>query len=188
MRLFVAFGLPPRERREIHESCAVLRERDLPVRWVPPDRYHVTLKFLGEVDDERVEALAGALHGAARETEPFEVELSGVGAFPTIRRPRVLWLGVDASPRLRSLKQDVEWAMAGEGFEREARTFHPHLTLGRALPDGGAGAFRGLDEVAAEMDVSCAVRLDGIELMRSVLSSEGPRYSVVSSIPLGEAG
>lgn len=186
MRLFVAFNLPEHDRDEIHDCCAPLRERDLPLRWIEPENYHVTLKFLGQVESDRVVGIEEAL-ASASDSPPFDVTLSGFGAFPTIRRPRVLWLGVDAAPALRSLKQDLEWKLSDLDFERDGRTFHPHLTLARARPDGSAGAFRGLDETVASMDFECDVAVASLDLMRSVQTAEGPRYSVLSSIPLGAA-
>jgi 2'-5' RNA ligase len=188
MRLFVALNLPAAERTGIHRECAGLRERDLPIRWVRSDLLHVTLKFLGNVAPDRLPEVRGALESVARDNAPFEVELSGFGAFPTVRRPRVLWLGVEASPRLRGLKQDLERVMAGFGFEREGRAFHPHVTLGRARDGIGAGAFRGLDAVLADMGYASRVSFRSIDLMRSKLSPQGPEYSLVSSNSLGVTG
>ena len=185
MRLFVALNLPKEERKRIHGACAELRERDLPVRWVRAEHYHVTLKFLGKVSAERVPEIEDVLRRIGLENQPFEVELAGFGAFPTIRRPRVLWLGVQASPRLRCIKQDLEWGLAEHGFERESRAFHPHVTLGRARERSAAGAFRGIDELVKGMAYSSRVPFESVDLMRSKLSVEGPEYSVVSSNDLG---
>lgn len=185
MRLFVAFSLPGEVRRRIHEAVRPLRERDLPVRWVDPGQYHVTMKFLGEVAEGRLPEIEERLTGVTTGSGSTALELGGVGAFPTIRRPRVLWLGVEATPALRCLKQDLEWAFAESGFERDTRAFHPHVTLGRARDGGGAGAFRGLDEVCAEIDFGVEVPVDALDLVRSRLSRDGPRHSVVSSNPLG---
>ncbi|MBW3535062.1 MAG: RNA 2',3'-cyclic phosphodiesterase [Gemmatimonadetes bacterium] len=186
MRLFVALSLPKKERQRIHKEAATLRERGLPVRWVEPDHYHLTLKFLGEVRPDRVERIDGLLTKIARSNAPFPVEMGGFGAFPTIRRPRVIWLGVEPSPALRCLKQDVEWALAEIGFDRETRAFHPHLTLGRVDEEGGAGAFRGLDEVTASMGYEASFEVKSLELMRSHLSRSGARYSVVASRNLSD--
>jgi 2'-5' RNA ligase len=181
MRLFVALNLPKKERDRIFRSSRRLREEDLPVRWVEPDNFHVTLKFLGEVHPDRVERVEAVLERVARATGAFEVQTRGFGAFPTIRRPSVIWLGVDPSPVLRCLKQDIEWALATCGFERETRAFHPHLTLGRSSEESGGGAFRGLDELVAGMDYSGTFKVRNLDLMKSQLSKQGPRYSVLSS-------
>jgi 2'-5' RNA ligase len=184
MRLFVALNLPKKERQRIHRASRRLREEDLPVRWVDPDAFHVTLKFLGDVRRKDVPAVEQALERVAGSTAPFSVGLVGFGAFPTIRKPRVIWLGVEATPELRCLKQDLEWGLSDCGFETETRAFHPHLTLGRANSSGGAGAFRGLDGLVAAMEFRGALTVRSVDLMQSHLSRSGARYSVVSKTRL----
>jgi 2'-5' RNA ligase len=179
MRLFVALNLPEEERQRVYEAAAPLRDAGLPVRWLAHNTFHLTLKFLGEVRNEMVERVGSVIDRVAEGTPQFAMELGGFGAFPTIRRPRVIWLGVDPSPALRCLKQDLEWALASGGFERETRAFHPHITLGRAEANHGAGAFRGLDEMVAGLDFRVRVEVRTVELMRSHLSKSGARYTVV---------
>jgi len=184
MRLFVALNLTKKERQRIHRAARTLREEDLPVKWVDPDDYHITLKFLGEVEEERVELVEKALEKVAESTMQMDLEISGFGAFPTIRRPRVLWVGVQPSPALRCLKQDVEWALSDHGFERETRAFHPHVTLGRAEEDDGAGAFRGLDDLAAGIDYTGEITMYRIDLMQSKRLRSGAKYSIHSRYTL----
>lgn len=179
MRLFIALNLPAKERERIHRAARPLRDAGLPVRWLEADAFHLTLKFLGEVRKERVASVEEVIDGVAESTLPFDLEVGGFGAFPTIRRPKVLWMGVDPTPALRCLKQDLEWALAEHGFDRETRAFHPHITLGRADSDFGAGAFRGLDDLAAELDFKGRFDVRTVDLMRSHLSREGARYSIV---------
>ena len=175
MRLFVALNLPKKERDRIHRASRILRESELPVRWVEPEHYHVTLKFLGEVAEDRLEGVEDALNHVASTTGRLDLAVEGLGAFPTIRRPQVIWVGVEPSPALRCLKQDVEWALMGCGFDRETRAFHPHLTLGRADAEDGAGAFRGLDEKAANLVYQGQVMVRKLDLMRSHLSKRWSR-------------
>lgn len=184
MRIFVALNLPKKERDRIQRAARVLREGEIPVRWVDPDNFHITLKFLGEVRPERIAAIEEALGRVGDSTAPFTLGLRGFGAFPTIRKPRVIWLGVEASPELRCLKQDVEWALSDCGFEPETRAFHPHVTLGRADPSDGAGAFRGLDDTVAALRFKSSVPVRTLDLMRSQLSREGAQYSVLSGARL----
>jgi 2'-5' RNA ligase len=186
MRLFVALNLPKKERDRIYRASKVLRECELPVSWVDPEHYHVTLKFLGEVPEERMEGVQEALLRVASTTGKLDLAVEGFGAFPTIRRPQVIWVGVEPSPALRCLKQDVEWALMGCGFDRETRAFHPHLTLGRADARDGAGAFRGLDEKAANLSYQGQVKVRKLDLMRSQLSKSGPpRYTLQHSNSFG---
>jgi 2'-5' RNA ligase len=184
MRLFIAINLPKVERDRIHRGTRVLREAGYPVRWVKADSFHLTLKFLGIVPPEEVPGVEETLGGVAGRTGGFQMEVGGFGAFPTIRRPRVLWVGVNPSPALRCLKQDLEWALSEHGFEREARAFHPHFTLGRGTPEDGAGAFRGLDALSADLSYSAEIEVRRVDLMESHLSPSGPRYQLLSSFPL----
>jgi 2'-5' RNA ligase len=165
VRLFVAVNLPKKERERIHRASRALRDQGMPVR---------------------VEPIDSVLARVAAGCQPFAADLSGFGAFPSVRRPRVVWLGVEPTPALRCLKQDVEWGLADLGFERETRAFHPHLTLGRVDRDDEAGAFRGLDELVAELTYKGSVEVRSVELMRSQTGKGGSQYSVVTSHPLME--
>ena len=184
MRLFIALNLPKKDRERIYRAARPLREEDMPVRWLDLDHFHVTLKFLGEVRRERVPAVEAAMAKVACDTRAFTTTLGGFGAFPTIRRPRVVWLGVGANPELRCLKQDLEWALGEIGFEAETRAFHPHVTLGRANDRNGAGAFRGLDEKMADMVFKGSVKVHTLDLMRSQMSRSGASYTILSSVKL----
>jgi 2'-5' RNA ligase len=96
----------------------------------------------------------------------------------------VFWLGVEASPALRCLKQDLEWALAECGFAREMRAFHPHITLGRSAAEGGGGIFRGLDDLVTRLSYQGRVTAGSVDLMSSQLNRQGPRYSILSSSQL----
>ncbi len=185
MRTFIALNLPSRKRQRIHHAVRTLREEGLPVRWVEPDNLHLTLKFLGEIRPERLADVEGAVARVAATTQPFTLVMEGFGAFPTVRRPRVIWMSAQATPELRCLKQDLEWALADFGFEAETRAFHPHVTLGRADPGDRAGAFRTLDEMLARFDVTSEVAVRTVDIMRSHLSKEGAQYRVHSAVKLG---
>jgi len=181
MRLFIALNLPKKERERIHRATRSLREGEMPVRWLEPSQYHVTLKFLGEVRKERLPAVEEAIRRVAESTQAFTTGFSGFGAFPTIRRPRVVWLRVSATPELRCLKQDLEWAFGDTGFQAERRAFHPHVTIGRANDRNGAGAFRGLDEIMADMVFEGEVKVHTLDLMQSQPTREGSTYKLLTS-------
>lgn len=187
MRLFIAINLPKKLRARIYTAARTLREEELPIQWIDPDNLHITLKFLGDVRRERVSHVEEAVARVASSTPAFATTLEGFGAFPTIRRPRVVWLGVGANPELRCLKQDLEWALGSVGFDAETRAFHPHVTLGRAESEGGAGAFRGLDDLFAAMTFDGDLRVHTLNLMRSHLSKSGARHSVVAAAKLAPA-
>lgn len=187
MRLFIGLKLPKKQKTRIHRAARPLREDELPVRWVEPDDFHVTLKFLGEVRKDRVDNVEEAVGRVTSATRAFSADLGGFGAFPTVRRPRIIWLGVEATPELRCLKQDLEWTLGDIGFDVETRAFHPHVTLGRVRKNAGAGAFRGLDERIAGLEFEDRLRIHTVDLMESRLSPSGPRYAVVSGARLASA-
>ncbi len=184
MRLFVAVNLPAEERRAAFEAWAPLRAAHLPVRWVREDAFHLTLRFLGEVEDERAAPLQEALAGAVRGARPFSVGLGGIGGFPSLARPRVVWLGVERHPALELLANDVERALMALGFEPELRPFHPHLTLGRAERGARPGSFRDLERLAAGITYQSAIPVEQVDLMRSTLGPGGATYGVVSRAAL----
>jgi 2'-5' RNA ligase len=185
MRLFVAINPPDEERDRLFEATRPLREQGLPVRWVEPESVHLTLKFLGWVRPERVDRVVEVIGEAAAKTGAFDLPVTGFGAFPSLRRPRVIWAGVEATPSLRCVKHDLEWMLAPLGFEREVRAFQPHLTLGRARKDAQAGDFRDFEVVIAELGYTATFPVETIDLMQSNLSRSGARYERIASAPLG---
>lgn len=184
MRLFVSITPPEEERERLIEATATLREAGLPVRWLTPESVHLTLKFLGWVRPEDVDRTVEVMAEAAGKTAPFELPVGGFGAFPSLRRPRVIWAGVEATPSLRCVKHDLEWMFAPLGFEREVRAFQPHLSLGRAQKDAQAGNFRDFEALLAELDYTSTFPVETIELMRSH-NVAGARYEQIASAPLG---
>lgn len=184
MRLFIGLKLPKKQKARIFRAARPLREEELPVRWVDPDNFHVTLKFLGDVRPDGVPAIEEALGRIAANTPAFSTEIGEFGAFPSVRRPQVIWVGVQATPELRCLKQDLEWTLSEVGFDVETRAFHPHVTLGRAQEGGGAGVFRGLDACFADLELEGELRVHTVDLMESRLSPAGARYRVVSGARL----
>jgi 2'-5' RNA ligase len=158
------------------------------VSWVAPENFHVTLKFLGSVDDGRVQGVIDALHTAVQGHAPFDLEVSGLGAFPSATRPRVLWAGLagDIAP-LAALAASVEDALDGLGFPREGRAFAPHITLGRVREPGRAPALAEALGAASDRRFG-RVAIAETALMRSDLSPRGARYTVLASAVLGDSG
>jgi RNA 2',3'-cyclic 3'-phosphodiesterase len=187
MRLFIAINFASRDRVRMERSAKRMREAELPVRWVEAEHIHLTLKFLGDVRPDRLEEVKHAVSRVADKTQPLVLRLGGAGAFPTTRRPRLIWLGAEATPELRCLKHDVEWELSPLGFERELRAFHPHVTLGRARSDARAGDFRGFDEMVAGMNFRAEIPVRSIDLMESTLSARGAQYRKLLAARLGHA-
>ncbi len=145
------------------------------IKWVAPGGIHLTLRFLGHVADDRLEALADRLLALSRQFSPFSLELSGLGVFPSARAPRVVWVGVrDPSGSLARLQAEVEDRVEAIALERETRPFSPHLTLARiegAAPPGLTAAI----ERGKDLEVG-VFRVESLHLIKSVLGPGGARY------------
>lgn len=178
MRLFVALNLPAAVRESLWGATAPLREMKLPVKWVRGDGVHLTLKFLGDVAEEREAELAEALARAATGTRTLSLTLGGFGVFPDFSRPRVLWVGVTSEPGLEILQHRVEQEFAPLGFPTEGRPFRPHVTLGRAARDARPAAFSGLEEALGRLEFTETALVSVLDLMESALQSGGAVYHV----------
>lgn len=188
MRLFVAVNLPPPVRERVWAAAAPLRAA-IPagVSWVREEALHVTLHFLGEqpdsVADDLVMRLAPALAGRTRP----HLELNAVGAFPNLRRPRVLWLGGPANSALAELYHDVQRVCASLGFVAEERPFRLHVTLGR-VRQGARMDPELLARAASEVELHAEFTAATVDVMESQLGPGGSRYRVVAAVPIGPRG
>ena len=178
MRLFVALNLPSSVRDALWAATEPLRDLGLPVKWVRGDGIHVTLKFLGDVEDQREGELRGALGGAVAGAHALPLALGGFGVFPDFRRPRVIWTGIAPEPALEILQDKVEREFTPLGFPTEARAFRPHVTLGRAARESRPAAFAGLEAVLGRLSFAETVVVDSVDLMQSTLQSGGAVYHV----------
>jgi len=184
VRLFLAINFPAAVRHEISVATSPLRECAPELGWTAEDRLHLTLKFLGEQAESRVEALAAALTNVVARHRELVMTLGGVGAFPNFRRARVVWMGVSQEPRLELLHHDIEVAYDALGCELEGRPFRPHLTLARVRHALPVDRMRELWRSAKRIDYGTEFIVHSVDLMQSDLSSSGPRYTTLMSAPL----
>lgn len=195
-RLFVAVPLPDPVKDLVAKIIAELEPEDWPIRWVNPDLAHITLQFIGEVPRERAELLRMALPPVVSPHERFRLRTANLGAFPNVRRPRVLWLGTyGPNHRLESLQRDVTETLRELEFPVDDKPFHPHITLGRIrdTPNLRLRDLPGLirkrtDELMAAGIGSAAnpvpLPVEEVILMRSILGPGGPQYVPVETMPL----
>ncbi len=162
------------------DAIRPVRDLGLPVTWVRPEGIHLTLKFLGDVEDAREPELRAALRAAVGEGEPrgITLQVEGFGVFPDFRRPRVVWAGVAPEPALELLQHRLEQAFAPLGFPTEARAFRPHVTLGRVGRDARPRDLAGLEGPLAAAAFAAAGLVDTVDLMQSTLESGGSVYHV----------
>jgi 2'-5' RNA ligase len=184
MRLFVALPLPAPARDEIAALLTRMKGCEWPVRWVRDEGLHLTLKFYGEVAPERLEVIEESIRFAVAGTGPIPLRLDPLGAFPSERHPRVLWVGLDAPATLELLQDRLERQGEEIGFPPEGAPFRPHVTLGRVreghrLPPGALASMDGTYERVPFL-------ADQVVLYESLLSRDGPRYEARSTLSLIE--
>jgi RNA 2',3'-cyclic 3'-phosphodiesterase len=182
MRCFIALNPPQAGRDALHAALEPLRQQDLPVRWAPADSLHLTLKFLGDIEGGEVPRIEEVLRAAADRHGPVEIELSGFGAFPSLRRANVLWAGVAPNPGLSALQQQIELACSRLGYAREQRPYRPHITVAR-LQSGARSP--DIERAAAGFDHSARFTIDTLDLMRSHSAGGGARYEPLLRQALG---
>jgi 2'-5' RNA ligase len=187
IRCFIAIELPEEVKAGLTRLQAKLKASQLRVKWVDPYGIHLTLKFLGNVDADRLSQITGAIKEAAQGVSPFHLEIKGLGIFPNLRRVQVAWVGISGEvDKLLQLQKRLESNLAGLGFAPEPRAFTPHLTLARvrdqASPDERQRLGQLISDTKFEADYSFPVR--AISLMRSQLTREGAIYSQISSVEL----
>ena len=190
IRTFIALPLSEEITRQLGEIQSVLSRRcpHRSVRWVDPERIHLTLFFLGDIVPELRPQVEEALGVVARNVAPFTFEVAGLGAFPRMSRPRVLWVGVEEpTQRMALLHQAVNDAMEAVGFERETRPFSPHLTLGRVRRRASRRDVQQVSEVAQETEVGRLGEAPVSEMIffRSILKSTGAEYIPLKTFALG---
>ena len=188
MRLFVGIELDDRVRSaaaEIAGSLARDLARHVEARWIASANLHITLWFLGEVEESRVEAVTRALDAPFRE-RAFDLEISGAGVFPPSGPPRVLWLGVTAgADSLVRLNEQLGTRLPPLGFEPERRTYSAHLTIARIKDLARGTSSRDIREaVRKETARAGRCRIGAVTLFRSRLSPKGASYEALLRVPL----
>lgn len=182
MRAFIAVEISEEVRTEVARLQEKLQTAGADVKWVEPENLHLTLKFLGEIEEGRVPALTEALNFSLR-LPPFTFSLEGVGAFPKMEHPKVLWAGIhEGKDPLIGLARVVETACSGCGFPPEERPFSPHLTIGRVRSPQGLN--RLIQKLQSAEFQGGKTQAGGITLFQSTLGPGGPIYQPLSEIPL----
>jgi 2'-5' RNA ligase len=185
VRTFVAVDLAPDVHQAIVELKGELARVPSQVRWVRNEGLHATLKFLGAVQADRAEQVGEAVARATASIAAFMARVRGLGAFPSIKRPRVLWVGMEARP-LTTLAQAVERELVSLGFARDPRPFHPHVTLGRV--SGGRG-WKALERLLERhwTDDFGATPVNSVTVYRSDLRPGGPVYTALWTRALADS-
>ena len=183
-RCFIAVELSTDIAEGVRRIQGGLRERTAGVSWVRPEGIHLTLKFLGDVDPDRVEGIASKAEACVKAIGPFTTRIKGCGGFPNVRNPRVIWIGVeDPAGLLKELQARVEQGMEEMGFAREGRGYTPHLTIGRLRSGTGKGGVAQALEAMKGCDLG-TMEVREVCLFRSLLKPTGAEYTKLKIIPL----
>jgi 2'-5' RNA ligase len=188
MRTFIAIELP----KEIKEALASLQQglknSGADVKWVQPENIHLTLKFLGEIDEQVLAKIINILEVTAENQNSFYLNLSSLGAFPNMNFPRVIWIGIKkGDSQIQEVASKLEKEISGIGIPKENRAFSSHITLGRVKSGLNRDKLtKKLNELAGNFlkEGSCAFPVKKITLFKSTLTPQGPIYEILKEVPL----
>jgi len=184
MRTFIAVAISSEVREKLAQIQAEFRKGDPDVKWVEPENLHITLKFLGEVSEDKLPDVIEKARLAVSETSNFGMHLSGLGSFPNLKSPRVVWVGTsEGKDELKKLNEKIEENLSHLGFAREKREFSAHLTIGRVRSPRGRGKLVNKIEELRNTDVG-EFSVDNVLVMESQLSPKGPTYRIIEKINL----
>ena len=187
LRLFIAVEIPAELQQKVDKETSRLRkELDALVRWVRVENMHLTLRFLGDVSPSNVEFLMQMLRNEAEAVPCFNIQLTGLGSFPSLRRPRVIYIGIQAPAMLDTLQRGIETATHRLGYESEERPFSAHLTLGRVKQNVTATDQQKIRRAieSTQVDLLGGAGVDSVHLFKSELKPSGSVYTRLYSAPL----
>ena len=183
LRLFIAIELPSNIIDGLRNVQEELKDKSNKPSWAKPENIHLTLKFLGDIETNKIDSMVNILEGIAGKSFSFEISVKGVGTFPAAGTPRVIWVGIEENKDMLQLYNNIEEGLAALGFEKERRDFKPHLTLGRIkFLNDRAGLKRGLEKVAGLNLARFAVA--GFALFKSTLTPEGAIHTKLKEYTL----
>jgi 2'-5' RNA ligase len=183
LRCFIAIELPETLKSILSGLEEEFKKTESDIKWVNPNNIHLTLKFLGNIREEMIEKITELMRQICSHYSNFTLNVRGIGVFPSLKAPRVLWVGIENNETLQALQQEIEEHMSLIGFEKESRKFTPHLTLGRFRSSIGKNAILDTIRPRKEEDFG-QFSVHSISLMKSDLNPEGARYTRISEVPL----
>ncbi len=183
MRIFIAIEIPPSVKTALASLQTELRRAAADVGWTKPENMHLTLRFLGEVEEARLGEVSRVCDEAAATVSSFTLRLSGAGVFPNFRQPRVLWAGVAGEIETAAkLQAQLEKVLVARGFPPEDKPFKPHLTIGRVKTPRNARQVAALAEIQSLPEL--AFEVSEIVLIKSELHPAGARYTALAKSKL----
>ncbi|MEW5766128.1 MAG: RNA 2',3'-cyclic phosphodiesterase [bacterium] len=180
IRCFIAIPITPEIKEELISVQERLKKAVAKVKWVEPDSIHLTLKFMGNIPRNNLKSVTKIIQETAQRKEWFEISLDALGAFPSLKKPRIVWVGIkDPRERLKQLAQELDRRLFSIGVPKEDKEFVSHITLGRVKEIDNRDK---LAEIMSSLKVvSIKMPVTKINLMKSQLTPAGPIYSVIST-------
>jgi RNA 2',3'-cyclic 3'-phosphodiesterase len=190
MRTFIAIELPPQVKNKLSELQTRLAKSNADVKWVKPENIHLTLKFLGEIDEDKSVKIAGIIQNIISSLKQFTIQLSSLGAFPKVEFPRVIWVAINKGDKeVKMIAKELEDNLDKLGDSKEERPFSTHITIGRVRsPLNKDKLIKALKEsenyLAGDNIEFCAAK---ITLFKSTLGQTGPTYEVLKEVNITTA-
>jgi RNA 2',3'-cyclic 3'-phosphodiesterase len=183
MRTFIAIDTPQPIKDRISEIQSELRKSGADVKWEGQNKFHITIKFLGEVQESMIDNVISSLRNVSTNFSPFSLQYADLGSFPNFKNPKVIWIGCkDISLSLLKIRQSLDKDLQKLGFDTEEREFHPHITLGRVRSDN---QIKDLIPIIENLKFESEVtECREILVLKSILKSSGSEYSLLQSVIL----
>ena len=185
IRTFIAIKIPEDIQQKLGGVQEKLKQSGAHVSWVKPDNIHLTLKFLGNIEDQQIPDVTACIENSVASIKPFQLQVGYAGAFPNVRFPRVIWVGVtdDEADSLKTLQTGLSSCLATLGFQDENERFQPHLTLGRVRSQKNHSNLLRAIEAMVNIWVG-QIAVDAVYLIRSELRPTGAEYTDIAKVTL----
>lgn len=181
MRIFIAVDLPSEIKEKILSYCESISPLCSNIKWVERENFHLTLKFMGEINEKEFELVKTCVSCVAREFKPFNITLSGTGFFPDEKNLKIVWIGTDGGcENLLDLYQELENCLETDGFDRESKPFSPHLTIGRVKKNKKASISKSMPDIENE-----EIEVSRVSVFKSTLTPNGPIYEKLYECAFG---
>lgn len=190
VRCFVAIELPKSLHQGLQKVSSTLQNllEGSPIRWVEVNKVHITIKFLGDVAEKNIPVISELIQAETKKHKVFDISVGGFGAFPSLSKPRVLWVGIESGKDFHRLQRRIDGEISRLGYPADNRTFDPHLTLGRISRNVRKNELHQIKAVVSGYRIGFigAARITEVGLFKSVLKPGGAVYTKMFSAPIGE--
>jgi RNA 2',3'-cyclic 3'-phosphodiesterase len=190
VRTFIAVDLPSELKKKIDEICTFFRQKtpERALKWVSAEHLHLTIKFIGEINESKIVQVKDAMEHALIHQTTFEFQVSGMGIFPNHKVPRIIWLGIIGVEPLTMIHRNLDKELAKLEIQPETRPFSPHLTLARVRKNVDPAVLKTIGATLSQFKVDAVgtAVVHAIHLYQSELTPSGPLYTLLHSVPLNQ--